>query len=325
MNQQKKEGWSAKIIDRLAADLKSEFPDFKGLSVRNLKYMRAFAEAFPDFLDVSSSAKEKSIVQAVPAQIQKAGNQQGTIVQAALAQIPWYHHITLLEKVKDTVARNFYIRQTIAHGWSRNVLVLQIENKLYQRQGKAITNFPQTLPEEESDLANQTFKSPYVLDFLTFGETVKERDIEKALIEHLKKFMLELGRGFAYVGNQYNLNVEGDDYFLDLLFYSYHLHCFVVFELKLGGFKPEYAGKLNFYINTINAQVRGTEDKPTIGILLCKTPNETVVKYSLQRIDTPIEVAEYKIAKALPKELKRDMPGAKELGIALKNNHSGIK
>ncbi len=153
---------------------------------------------------------------------------------------------------------------------------IEIENDLFKRQGKAINNFTQTLPAANSDLAIQTFKSPYVLEFLTLSEAAKEKDVEKGLIEHLKKFMLELGRGFAYVGNQYNLNVEGDDYFLDLLFYNYHLHCFVVFELKIGEFKPEFAGKLNFYINTINGQIKGTGDKPTIGILLCKTPNETV-------------------------------------------------
>ncbi|MDQ6755770.1 MAG: PDDEXK nuclease domain-containing protein, partial [Bacteroidota bacterium] len=261
LEQQKEEGWGAKIIDRLAADLKTEFPDFKGLSVRNLKYMRAFAEAYPDFL----------IVQTPSAQLTSSQITTPAIVQHPAAQITWSHNQLILDKAKAKDERIFYAVRTFKNGWSRDVLALQIESKLWTREGKAITNFQQTLPAPDSDLAMQTFKSPYILDFLTLGEAAKEREVERGLIEHLKKFMLELGRGFAYVGNQYNLNVKGDDYFLDLLFYNYHLHCFVVFELKIGEFKPEFAGKLNFYINTINQQIKGKEDKPTIGILLCKT------------------------------------------------------
>ncbi len=332
ITQQKKEGWGAKIIDRLAADLKAEFPDFKGLSIRNLKYMRAFAEAYPDFLIVQTPAAQLDrtnfdgeIVQVLPAQIERTNNPSGTkineneFVQHPAAQITWSHNQVLLDKIKDPSVRLFYMQQTITNGWSRDVLVLQIENNLFSRQGKAVNNFPHTLPAPDSDLAIQTFKSPYVFDFLTLSEAVRERDIERGLTEHLKKFMLELGRGFAYVGNQYNLNVEDDDYFLDLLFYNYHLHCFVVFELKIGEFKPEFAGKLNFYINTINGQIKGAEDKPTIGILLCKTPNDTVVKYSLQGIKTPMGVAEYKIAKALPKQLRSEMPSVQELEKALES------
>lgn len=326
--QQHAEGWGAKTVDNLSKDLKAEFTDMKGLSPRNLRYMRDFATAWPHFPFLQAplaKLTDEPILQAQLAKLQQTENNGNEIVQAPLAQIPWYHHITLLDKVKDPSIRIFYIQQTIANGWSRDVLVLQIESKLFERQGKAITNFPQTLPAPDSDLAVQTFKSPYVLDFLTLGEAVKERDIERGLIEHLKKFMLELGRGFAYVGNQYNLNVQGDDYFLDLLFYNYHLHCFVVFELKIGEFKPEFTGKLNFYINTINGQIKGADDKPTIGILLCKTPNDTVVKYSLQGIETPMGVADYKIAKALPKELKSEIPSVKELERALDSKAENIK
>jgi predicted nuclease of restriction endonuclease-like (RecB) superfamily len=315
LTQQKIEGWGAKIIDRLATDLKGEFPDFRGFSLRNLKYMRAFAEAYPDFL----------IVQVPLAQSEEINDPRDEFVQVPLAQITWYHHITLLGKVKDPIARLFYIHKTIANGWSRDVLVLQIESNLFERQGKAINNFSQTLPQPDSDLAIQTFKNPYVLDFLDLNESVKERDVERALIEHLKKFMLELGRGFSYVGNQFKLNVEEDDYFLDLLFYNYHLHRFILFELKIGEFKPEYIGKLNFYINTVNEQIRGLEDKTTIGILLCKTPNETVVKYSLENIKTPIGVANYKITNDLPRQLKGEIPSAKELEGVLNNKAENME
>jgi len=326
--QQHAEGWGAKTVDNLSKDLKVEFTDMKGLSPRNLRYMRDFANAYPHFPFLQAplaKLPDVPILQVPLAKLQNREKNANAIVQAPLAQLTWYHHITLLDKVKEPATRLFYIHQTIANGWSRDVLVLQIENKLFERQGKAITNFPQTLPAADSDLAMQTFKSPYVLDFLTLGDAAKERDVERGLIEHLKKFMLELGRGFAYVGNQYNLNVKGDDYFLDLLFYNYHLHCFVVFELKIGEFKPEFAGKLNFYINTINQQVKGAEDKPTIGILLCKTPNETVVKYSLQGIDTPIGVADYKLAKALPKEFKGEIPSIQELEAEIEKEYEELK
>ncbi len=306
LDQQAQEGWGSKTIDRLAADLKIEFPDMEGLSVRNLKYMRAFAEAYPEF----------SIVQAPLAQLDKKRKGKKTItpqqkpVQAPLAQITWYHHITLLQKVKDQTERLFYIQKTIENGWSRNVMLQQIESNLYKRLGKAITNFKETLPTPDSDLAQETMKNPYVFEFLALTEEMKERELEKGLISHLKEFMLELGKGFSYVGNQKNVVVDGDDYFLDLLFYNYHLHCFVVFELKVGEFKPEYAGKLNFYVNTIDAQLKGKNDNPTIGVLLCKTPNETVVKYALQGINSPIGVAEYKL---MPKALLKEMPSLKEL------------
>ena len=202
----------------------------------------------------------------------------------------------------------FYIIKTAENGWSKTALKAQIESGLHLRQGKAITNFQNTLPKAQSDLAQETIKNPYVSEFVGFSEEMKERDIERAFVAHIKKFMLELGKGFAYVGNQFNIPVEEDDYFLDLLFYNYHLRCFVVFELKVGDLKPEYAGKLNFYINTVNEQIKGVEDKPTIGILLCKTPNKSVVKYSLQGIKTPMGISEYQFTRALPKELKSGLP-----------------
>ncbi len=299
--QQKEEGWGSKVIDRLAVDLKTEFPEMKGLSVRNFKYMRAFAEAYPRF------------VQQPAAQMQSKDNQLVIIVQQVAAQLPWGHHQLLLDKIKLPAEREFYTSKAVENGWSRNVLAAQIQSQLHLRQGSAITNFEITLPKPQSDLARETLKNPYVFDFLGIGEEMQERELEKALIQHMKKFMLELGRGFAYVGNQYNLVVQGDDYFLDMLFYNYHLHCFVVFELKVGDFKPEFAGKLNFYVNTVNEQVKGKEDKPTIGVLLCKTPNDTVIKYSLQGIESPMGVADYQFTNALPKQLKGEMPTIEEL------------
>lgn len=298
LEQQKKEGWGTKIIDRLVVDLKTEFPDMRGFSVRNVKYMRAFAEAYPHF----------PIVQEALAQTQHAENEKVEFVQEALAQITWYHHITLLDKVKEPKNRLFYIQKTIENGWSRNVMLHQIESSLHLRQGAAISNFKSTLPKPQSDLARETIKNPYLFDFVGIGEEMQERELERALVSNIKKFMLELGKGFAYVGNQFNLVVEEDDYFLDLLFYNYHLHCFVVFELKVGDFKPEFAGKLNFYINTVNGKIKGADDKPTIGVLLCKTPNKTVVKYSLQGIDAPMGVSEYQFTKALPEELQSELP-----------------
>lgn len=315
LEQQKLEGWGTKVIDRLAIDLRVEFSDFKGLSVRNLKYMRAFAEAYPEF----------GFVQTPSAQLKNTDIQPVEIVQTLSAQLPWSHHQLLLDKIKDIQERLFYIQKSIENGWSRNILAEQISTKLYERQGKAITNFITTLPQIQSDLAQQTLKNPYVFDFLSYGEEIKELELERGLIQHLKKFMLELGKGFAYVGNQKNITVENDEFFLDLLFYNYNMHCFVVFELKIGDFKPEYAGKLNFYVNTVNDQYRGIDDKRTIGVLLCKTPNETVVRYSLQGIESPIGVADYKLIQSLPKQIKSEIPSIEELEAEIDKSYEELK
>lgn len=321
--QQHEQGWGAKIIDRLASDLRLEFPDFKGFSPRNLSYMKAFAEAYPEFLLGQSTTDV--ILQHPAAKLQDNDNQEYTILQHPAAKLPWTQHQVILDKVKDKEKRLFYLQKSAENAWSRNVLSLQIESQLFERQGNAITNFSTTLPALDSDLARETIKSPYIFDFLSITEEMKERDVEKALIQHLKAFMLELGKGFAYIGNQKNLNVKGDDFFLDLLFFNYHLNCFVIFELKLGEFKPEYAGKLNFYINTVDEQLKGNQHKPTIGILLCKTPNETVVKYSLQGIDSPIGVSEYQLAQALPKELRGELPSMEELEAELDKEYLALK
>lgn len=313
LEQQKEEGWGAKIIDKPATDLRMEFPDMKGFSVRNLKYMRAFAEAYSKF----------EFVQQAVAQIQNSNEM--AIMQHGVAQLPWGHHTIILTKLKTFEERIFYIQKCVENNWSRDILAAQIESKLIARSGNSLNNFVSTLPEQYSDLAKATFKNPYLFDFLSMGEKLQERDLERALISHLKKFMLELGKGFAYVGNQYNLRVAEDDFFLDLLFYNTHLHCYVVFELKIGAFKPEFAGKLNFYINTIDEQIKGTEDKPTIGILLCKTPNETVVKYSLQNMQAPIGVSDYQLADALPKQLRGEIPTIEELETEIDESYEELK
>ena len=222
LTRQRQQGWGAKVIDRLARDLQKEFPDMKGFSPRNLKYMRAFAEAYPN----------------------------EPIVQEVLAQITWYHNIALIEKLKSPEERLWYAQKTVENGWSRNVLVHQIETGLHRRLGAALTNFDRTLPKPQSDLAQQLLKDPYNFEFLSLGEEVQERDLERALVNHIRDFLLELGVGFAFVGSQYHLEIEGDDYYIDLLFYHLRLRCYVVIDLKMKEFQPEYSGKMNFYIGS---------------------------------------------------------------------------
>jgi predicted nuclease of restriction endonuclease-like (RecB) superfamily len=237
--QKTQEGWGTNIINRLSADLAKSFPDMKGISPRNLKYMQSFAEAYPSFLQ---------------APLAKSG--PSAILQVPLAKLPWYHHITLLDKIKNREERVFYIEQAIQNGWSRNVLVNQIESNLYSRKGNAVTNFAATLPAMQSDLAKEIFKDPYKFDFLNLAETHFEKELEDGLVGHMTKFLLELGNGFSYVGRQYPLNVGGEEFYVDLLFYHLKLRCFVVVELKTGKFIPEYAGKLNFYLNAVDERSR---------------------------------------------------------------------
>lgn len=230
---QDREGWGAKVIDRLADDLGRAFPEMTGLSARNLKYMRAFAEAWPD----------------------------GGFVQQVVALLPWGHNVRLLDAVKAPEERSWYARQAIEHGWSRNVLIHQIDSDLFARRGSALTNFSRTLPAEQSELAQQILKDPYTFDFLSLGPAMLERDLERGLIEHLRSLILELGKGFAFVGSQYHLEVAGQDYYLDLLFYHLRLRCFVVIELKIEDFKPEFAGKMNFYLSAVDDQLRHRDDR----------------------------------------------------------------
>lgn len=286
LKNQRKAAWGSKVIDRLAIDLAKSFPDMKGFSQRNLKYMRAFAIAWP----------EKAIVQQVA------------------AQIPWFHNCLLLEKVADPNIRIWYINQTIQNSWSRSILDLQIKNELHKRKGKAIHNFELTLPPAQSDMAAQVFKDPYVFDFLGTADPRREAEVEQALIDHVQKFLLELGAGFAFVGRQVHLEVGNEDFYIDLLFYHVRLHCYVVVELKAVAFKPEFIGKLNFYLSATDDLLKQPEDKPTIGLLLVREKNHVVVEYALRDLKKPIGVAgwETKIVEKLPKEFKGCLPSVEE-------------
>ena len=275
-------GWGAKVIDRLSVDLNREFPDQKGFSARNLKYMRKFAENYPDM----------------------------EIVQQAAAQIPWFHNCAILDKVQDAQQREWYIRATIEYGWSRAVLVHQIDSDLYIRQGKALPNFQTTLPAPQSELAQQLVKDPYSFEFLGLGPDVSERQLEASLIGRLKTFLIELGKGFAFVGQQYHLDVGDEDYYLDLLFYHLHLRCYVVIDLKVVPFKPEFAGKMNFYLSAVDDQLRHHNDQPSIGLILCKERNRLVVEYALRDTTRPMGVATYRV---LPRKLKRELPTARQI------------
>lgn len=284
LDRQTAAGWGARVVDRLAADLRRDFPEMTGLSPRNLKYMRAFAEAFPD----------------------------RQIVQQVVARLPWGHAVKLIETVKDAEERLWYARQAVEHGWSRNVFVHQIASGLYARQGKALTNFARTLPASQSDLAQELVKDPYSFDFLTLGLDISERDLELGLLEHLRALILELGKGFAFVGSQYHLEIGGQDYYMDLLFYHLRLRCFVVIELKIEDFKPEFAGKMNFYLSAVDDQLRHETDAPSIGIILCKGKNRVIVEYALRDSTKPMGVAEYRLSPALPDVLQSDLPTVEE-------------
>lgn len=286
---QDQEGWGTKVIDRLAKDLRSEFPGQQGLSPRNLKYMRALAEAWPD----------------------------EAIVQQVAAQIPWFHNCILLDKVKDPGERLWYVQQTIQNGWSRNVLVMQIETNLYRRQGKAITNFQATLPSPQSDLAQQLLKDPYNFDFLTLAQEAQERDLERGLLAHVQQFLLELGVGFALVGSQVPLEVGGEDFRIDLLFYHLKLRAYIVIDLKMTPFKPEYAGKMNFYLSAVDDLLRHPDDQPTIGLILCKAKNRLVAEYAIRDIAKPLGVAEFRYLEQLPEQLKGTLPTIEEIEAEL--------
>ncbi len=320
LQHQQAEGWGTKIIDNLAKDLRSEFPDIKGISPRNLKYMRAFAEAYPQFVQLPAAQINKTVQQPVGqlekgqiVQVLLAKLNESEFVQQPAAQLPWFHICTLLDKVKDSNERLFYMQKAAAHGWSRNVMVHHIERRLYHRQGAAITNFEATLPQPQSDLARELLKDPYKFDFLNLGDEYKEKDLESALVEHITKFLLELGAGFSYVGRQYHVEVGGDDFYIDLLFYHLKLRCFVVIELKTGKFIPEYASKLNFYLNVVDDVLRHPADSPSIGILICKERNKVVAEYALRGINKPIGVSEFELTEKIPASLKGKLPTIEEI------------
>lgn len=305
------QGWGAKVIDRLANDLRSAFPEMKGFSPRNLKYMRAFAAAWPDSGIVPQAVGQSegaAIVQQPGAQFEPGG-----IEHARLAQVPWRHHCILLDKLKTREERLWYATKAIEHNWSRNILVMQIETRLLERNGAAVTNFSLTLPKPESDLARESLKDPYRFDFLGLGEEAQEREIEHALVKHVTDFLLELGAGFAFVGRQVLLDVGGEEFFIDLLFYHLKLRCYVVIELKAGKFKPEHLGQLSFYLTAVDAQIKHPDDGPTIGLLLCKTKNKVVAEYALRGKDQPLGVAEYQLVESLPAELQTSLPSIEQI------------
>jgi predicted nuclease of restriction endonuclease-like (RecB) superfamily len=326
LQQQSSEGWGTKVIERLSNDLGREFPEMKGVSVRNLKYMRAFAEAYPEFVQpLVAQLGDEIFVQRPAAQllensIVQVALAQSEIVQVPLAQLTWYHHISLIDKVKNAEERTFYIKKTAENRWSRNVLVHQIETGLYHRQGKAVSNFNKTLPALQSDLAREMLKDPYKFDFLNLSEEYFEKDLEDALVSHITKFLLELGAGFSYVGRQYHLEIGGEDFYMDMLFYHLKLRSYVVIELKTGKFIPEYASKLNFYLSAVDDMLKHNNDNPTIGILICKEHNKIIAEYALRDINKPIGVSAYELTKAIPDNLKGSLPTIEELENELKDD-----
>ena len=288
--QQESAQWGDGVLERLSQDLRTDFPELKGFSRRNLYRMRAFYLAYRD---------------------------RPEFVPQVVAQIPWGHNTLLLEKLKEPALREWYARACIQHGWSRAILEAQIETRLHERQGAALTNFERTLPTPQSELAQQALKDPYTFDFLSLHNEAVERDLERGLLEHLKDFMLELGVGFSFVGSQVHLEVGGEDFYLDLLFYHLKLRCFVIIDLKMTAFKPEYAGKMNFYLSAVDDLMRHPHDEPSIGILLCKSKNKVLAEYALRDLNKPLGIAEYQLAEALPQKLEGSLPTVEELEAEL--------
>jgi len=291
LDRQEREGWGAKVVDRLSADLREAYPDMQGLSPRNLKYMRSFAASWPE----------------------------RAIVQDALARIPWYHHIALMENCRTPEERLWYARQSAEQGWSHNILTLQIDARAHQRHGKAISNFKATLPPTDSDLAAQVFKDPYLFDFLGTADPRREREVEQALVDHIQRFLLELGSGFAFVGRQVLLEVRDQDFVVDLLFYHLKLRCYVVIELKAVPFDPAFVGQLNLYLSATDDLLRHEGDQPTIGLLLCRSKNKVVVEYALRDMNKPIGVAgwETTLVEKLPEALQGSLPTVEEIEAEL--------
>jgi len=273
---QEQQGWGSKVIDRLSEDLKREFPEMKGFSRSNLKYMRSFAKAWPDLPEIP-------------------------IGQRSADQLPWRHNQALIDKLDNREERLWYARKSLENGWSRAVLVAQIESGLYQqKRGTATTNFDRTLPQPQSDLAHEVVKDPYHLDFLLVDENIRYQDLKRALVDHIRDFLVELGVGFAFAGRDYRIDIGGDEFVLDLLFYHLELRCFVIIELKMDEFQAEYSGRMNLLISAVDEQVRKAGDQPTIGIILCKTKNKTIAEYAIRNLSNPIAVAEHRLPKLLP-------------------------
>ncbi len=343
-DQRSAEGWGAKIIQRLSLDIRNDLPEMKGFSERNLKRMFAFYNEYR-LLTIGPTAlaqlpKIEEAQNGPTPLAQLSANTQTDTSPSALAslsekavqelfrdvvlRLPWAHNATLLG-VKDTRVRLWYMLQTLEHGWSHDCLADQIKHRAYERQGKAITNFATHLPPPQSALAQESLKDPYLFDFLTLEVPFHERELETGLVAHVEKFLLELGAGFAFVGRQYHLEVDAQDFYADLLFYHLKLRCYVVIELKKGAFKPEYAGKMNFYCSVVDDKLRHEQDNPTIGLILCQNNNKVVAEYALRDVNKPIGVSEYELTRALPNNLKSSLPTVEEIEERLEEDTHGIQ
>jgi len=311
---EKKTAWGSKFLANLSNDLRQEFPDMKGFSVSNLKYCEQFFTFYNSDFEPGVLIGQQAVDQ-----LQGPDNKQITFSQQLVGQIPWGHNILIFTRCNNVEEALFYAQQTLENNWSRDVLDLQLKSDLYGRKGKAVSNFSNTLPEPLSDLAVQTLKDPYVFDFLQLTEQYQERDIEKQLIQHISKFLLELGKGFAFIGNQYHLQIADNDYYIDLLFYHVKLKCYVVIELKNTRFVPEFAGKLNFYLSAVDSLVKDESDNPTIGILLCKDKNNIEAEFALRDMKKPMGISEIKFVENIPEDLKSSLPSIDELEEGLKN------
>lgn len=306
--------WGSKFLERLSVDLRKEFPDIQGFSVTNLKYCRLFFE----YVEMSPQAGDESKREIGPQSGDELVSPANQKLYGLMRQLPWGHIKLLIGKIKENHQALFYIQQTIENGWSRDVLALQIKSNLFARQGSSISNFKGTLPEPQSDLAQQVIKDPYTFDFLSMSQPYNERDIENQLVDHITKFLLELGKGFAFVGKQYHLEIGETDYYLDLLFYHIKLKCYVVIELKNTKFIPEYAGKLNFYLSAVDSLLRTESDNPTIGILLCRDKNNIETEFALRDINKPMGVSEFTLTEVLPENLKGSLPTVEEIEADMK-------
>ncbi|MEF8755884.1 MAG: PDDEXK nuclease domain-containing protein [Accumulibacter sp.] len=307
---QKQEGWGAAVIPRLARDLHNELPEEKGFSERNINRMLAFHRAYPHLGQVPQAVAQTAAPEKGPQPV-------ALFPPELLLSLPWGHHAELMAKVKDPATRQWYMQAAVQYGWSRNILMMQVETSAHLRQGRATSNFAARLPPPGSDMAQQTLKDPYIFDFLTLADTFQERELETGLVAHLEKFLLELGQGFAFVGRQYHLHLGGDDFYIDLLFYHLKLRCYVVIDLKRGAFKPEYAGKINFYCNVVDDRLRHASDAPTIGLILCQLPNRVLAEYALRGMDKPIGVSTFELTRALPADLQSSLPSIEAIEQAL--------
>jgi len=300
VEKQKNSTWGDGFLKQLSKDLIAEFPEMKGFLYRNIRAIKQWYL----FWNQDNLNWQQAVAQ---------------LDDVPIFQIPWGHNLVIISKTNSTEEAQFYVQKTVENGWSRNVLVHQIESNLFVRTGKTVSNFSKTLPAVQSDLAQQTLKDPYNFDFLTMREKYDERELENTLVKNITAFLLELGEGFSYVGKQYKLTIDNEDFYIDLLFYNIKLHSYVVIELKTGKFKPEYTGKLNFYISAVDDLLKGENDNSTIGLLICKEKKKTIVEYALKDISKPIGISEYRLTKILPDEYKSTLPTIEEIEREIEN------